>query len=39
MLPDVLYEVLAFDHVKKEILLMSPPMLQKQKPQAAYEDA
>jgi anthranilate synthase component 1 len=32
-------EVLAFDHVKKEILLMVTADVRKQKPQAAYEDA
>jgi len=32
-------EVLAFDHVKKEILLIVTADVRKQKPQAAYEDA
>ena len=32
-------EVLAFDHVKKEILLIVTADVAKQKPQAAYEDA
>ncbi|MBV8629355.1 MAG: anthranilate synthase component I [Silvibacterium sp.] len=32
-------EVLAFDHVKKEILLIVTADLNRQKPQAAYEDA
>ena len=32
-------EVLAFDHVKKEILLIVTADLRRQKPQAAYEDA
>ncbi len=32
-------EVLAFDHVKKEILLVVTADLRRQKPQAAYEDA
>ncbi len=32
-------EVLAFDHVKKEILLMVTADVRRQKPQAAYEDA
>ncbi len=32
-------EVLAFDHVKKEILLIATADVRKQKPQAAYEDA
>ncbi|HTV06805.1 MAG TPA: anthranilate synthase component I [Acidobacteriaceae bacterium] len=32
-------EVLAFDHVKKEILLMVTADVRKQKPQAAYDDA
>lgn len=32
-------EVLAFDHVKKEILLIVTADVSKQKPQAAYEDA
>jgi anthranilate synthase component I len=32
-------EVLAFDHVKKEILLIVTADVRRQKPQAAYEDA
>jgi len=32
-------EVLAFDHVKKEILLIVTADVRKQKPQAAYDDA
>jgi anthranilate synthase component I len=32
-------EVLAFDHVRKEILLIVTADVRKQKPQAAYEDA
>lgn len=32
-------EVLAFDHVRKEILLIVTADVKKQKPQAAYEDA
>lgn len=32
-------EVLAFDHVKKEILLIVTADVQRQKPQTAYEDA
>jgi len=32
-------EVLAFDHVKKEILLIVTADLRRQKPQAAYDDA
>jgi anthranilate synthase component 1 len=42
-IPDALLmffdEVLAFDHVKKEILLIATADVRKQKPSAAYEDA
>ena len=42
-MPDALLmffdEVLAFDHVKKEILLIATADVRKQKPPAAYEDA